>query len=129
MKLTHSWRRSLSYKDQSINLLWKWMDWGRYDRELRHERFNQRQGASTWFFKLSLNVFLPNVSFWSPWKHQKTKGFLRIFQGNQRGILGRNELKKKTTYSQDKNFGIFYFFKLEFTLRKAEQSLWGMELQ
>ena len=35
--LTLSWRRSLSYKNQSIGLL-KSMDWFLYDRNLRHER-------------------------------------------------------------------------------------------
>ena len=35
---TLSWRRSLSYRNQSIDLLWKLMDWFLYDRDLRHER-------------------------------------------------------------------------------------------
>ena len=30
------------------------------------------------------NPFLPNVPFWSPWKHQKTKGFL-MFLGGSKG--------------------------------------------
>ena len=36
--LTLSWRRSLSYRHQSIHLLCKSMDWFLYDRDLRHER-------------------------------------------------------------------------------------------
>ena len=36
--LTLSWRRSLSYKNQSIDLQRKSMDWFLYDRDLRHER-------------------------------------------------------------------------------------------
>ena len=36
MKL--SWRRSASYRKQSIDLLWKSVDWFRYDRDLCHER-------------------------------------------------------------------------------------------
>ena len=35
---TLSWRRSLSYRNQSIDLHRKSMDWFLYDRELRHER-------------------------------------------------------------------------------------------
>ena len=36
------------------------------------------------------NSFLPNVSFTSPRKHQKTKGF----QGDQKKTLGRSELNQ-----------------------------------
>ena len=37
--LTLSWRRSLSYRNQSIDLLYKSMDWFPYDRDLCHKRF------------------------------------------------------------------------------------------
>ena len=36
--LTVSWRRPLSYRNQSIDLLCKSMDWFLYDNGLRHER-------------------------------------------------------------------------------------------
>ena len=36
--LTLSRRRFLSYRNDSINLLWKSMAWLLYDRDLRHER-------------------------------------------------------------------------------------------
>ena len=36
--LTLSWRRPLSYRNQSIDLLCKSMDWFLYDNGLRHER-------------------------------------------------------------------------------------------
>ena len=39
--LTFSWRRSLSYRNQSIDLLCKSMEWFLYDRYLRHERVKQ----------------------------------------------------------------------------------------
>ena len=39
--LTLSWRRSLSYRKQSIDLQSKSMDWFLYDRDLRHERVKQ----------------------------------------------------------------------------------------
>ena len=38
--LTLSWRRSLSYRNQSIDLLRKSMDWFLYDNGLRHKRVN-----------------------------------------------------------------------------------------
>ena len=38
--LTLSWRRPLSYRNQSIDLLHKSMDWFLYDNGLRHERVN-----------------------------------------------------------------------------------------
>ena len=38
--LNLSWRRSLLYKNQSIDLLNKSMDWFLYDKNLRHERVN-----------------------------------------------------------------------------------------
>ena len=38
--LTISWRRPLSYRNQSIDLVCKSMDWFLYDNGLRHERVN-----------------------------------------------------------------------------------------
>ena len=38
MDLTPSCRSPLSYRNQSINLQSKLMDWFLYDRDLRHER-------------------------------------------------------------------------------------------
>ena len=38
--LTLSWRRPLSYRNQSTDLLCKSMDWFLYDNGLRHERVN-----------------------------------------------------------------------------------------
>ena len=38
MSLTLSWRRPLSYRNQSIDLLRKLMDWFLLDNGLRHER-------------------------------------------------------------------------------------------
>ena len=45
-----SWRRSLSYRNQSIDLLCKSMDWFLYDNGLRHDRvkfflFSQTKGS------------------------------------------------------------------------------------
>ena len=41
--LTLSWRRSLSYRNQSIDLLCKSMDWFLYDNGLRYERVNSEK--------------------------------------------------------------------------------------
>ena len=35
---THSWWKSLSYRNQAIDLLCKSVDWLLYDRDLRHNR-------------------------------------------------------------------------------------------
>ena len=50
--LTPSWRRSLLYRNQSINLLSKSMDLFLYNRDLRHERakdntFQQKYSTAT----------------------------------------------------------------------------------
>ena len=38
--------------------------------------------------KILFNPLLPNVPFWSPWKHQKTFGFL-MFSGGSKGNIGK----------------------------------------
>ena len=43
--LTLSWRRFPSYRNQSIDLQSKSVNWFLYDRELRHERVNQFHGV------------------------------------------------------------------------------------
>ena len=40
--LTLSCQRSLSYRNQSIDLQCKSMDWFLYDRDLRHEKVNSQ---------------------------------------------------------------------------------------
>ena len=46
--LTISWRRPLSYGNQSIDLLCKSMNWFLYDNGLRHKRVNSCGFASYW---------------------------------------------------------------------------------
>ena len=41
LHLTLSWRRPLSYRNQSTDLQSKSMDWFLYDNDLRHERVNK----------------------------------------------------------------------------------------
>ena len=55
VKSALSWRRSLSYRSQSIDLVCKSMDWFLYDRNL-HERVN---GTS------SMKELMHNVPKWS----------------------------------------------------------------
>ena len=43
--LTLSWRRFPSYRNQSIDLQSKSVNWFLYDRKLRHERVNQFHGV------------------------------------------------------------------------------------
>ena len=47
--LTFSWRRSLSYRDQSTDLQSKSMDWYLHDRDLHYERVNLGEGSTTTF--------------------------------------------------------------------------------
>ena len=51
--LTLWWQRSLSYRNQSIDLLSKSMDWFLYDRDLRHERVSRYFGKITQWLLLS----------------------------------------------------------------------------
>ena len=46
--LTLSWRRPISYRNQSIDLLRKSVDWFLYDIGLRHERVNIRNEIWRW---------------------------------------------------------------------------------
>ena len=46
--LTLSWRRSLSYRNQSIDLQSKSVDWFLYDNGLRHERVNRVTVCCEW---------------------------------------------------------------------------------
>ena len=59
--LTLSWRRPLSYKNQSIDLLLKLMDWFLYDNGLRHERVNYSVTHSQ--SKAQKNSFSKNCLF------------------------------------------------------------------
>ena len=52
--LTLSWRRPLSYRNQSIDLLNKSTDWFLYDNDLRHERV--KVSIETFLKKLTLKV-------------------------------------------------------------------------
>ena len=59
--LTLSWRRPLSYRNQSIDLLHKSIDWFLYDNGLRHERVKFDQSCITLplrdIFKTMVNIY------------------------------------------------------------------------
>ena len=57
LRLTLSWRRPLSYRNQSIDLLWFL-----YVNSLRHERI-KRVGLFLWSFNFSFS--LPILTFWN----------------------------------------------------------------
>ena len=77
--LTLSWRRSLSYRNQSIDLQSKSMNWFLYDRDLRHERVN----TFLWISKIWLSdQFPPYVPFWPFTKNRRKKLRHRCFLVN-----------------------------------------------
>ena len=47
--------------------------------------------TSNGVFRCSFNPFLPNVLFWSHWKHQKTEGF-EMFSGGSKEIIGKESV-------------------------------------
>ena len=57
---TLSWRRSLSYRNQSIDLLTKSIDWFLYNNNFRHERIKlylgKKEQASTHIHVISLEL-------------------------------------------------------------------------
>ena len=63
--LTLSWRRPLSYRNQSTDLLCKSMEWFLYDNGLRHERVKLQVLMSYLIEGSFFNTLkLPRVSFW-----------------------------------------------------------------
>ena len=58
--LTLSWRRPLSYRSQSIDLLGKSLDWFLYDNGLGHERVNVRMYSMDALRKNEGDYFLSN---------------------------------------------------------------------
>ena len=77
--LTLSWRRPLSYRSQSIDLLRKLMDWFLYDTGIRHERVKSWWRLSVFslisLFKSQFTKFSPISSraFISSFKLSLTK--------------------------------------------------------
>ena len=79
--LTLSWRRSLWYRNQSIDLQSKSMDWFLYDNDLSHERVN--------------HSFYWPLSEWSDSKIAETR---KVFSGLEEHFSPLNTLfKSKST--------------------------------
>ena len=67
-RLTLSWRRPISYRNQSIDLRSKSMDWFLYDISLRHEKvkfvlqsWNPRQKLSVYLYGATQNYTSPGA--------------------------------------------------------------------
>ena len=80
MMRTLSSRRSLSYRNQSIDLPCKSMDWFLYDRDLCYERVK------------CVNPFMTNVLMLYPLKPPGNLWFFGVFRGYEMGKLARNGL-------------------------------------
>ena len=59
LQLTPSWWRSLLYRNQSIDLHGKSMDWLLYNSDFRHERVKGRRGT---YFKMLLSTLVKWIS-------------------------------------------------------------------
>ena len=73
------WGKSLSYRNQSIDLFSKSMDWFLYDRDLRHERVKVRAAI----LQYCINPFYV-IGF--AWKVSK----YRVFSGPYFPVFGLN---------------------------------------
>ena len=58
-RLTLSWRSSLSYRNHSIDLQNKSMDWFLYQRDHRHERVNFTKVFQLWASMRLINISKP----------------------------------------------------------------------
>ena len=70
-----------------------------------------------------ITLFLPNVPFWSPWKHQKTKGFL-MFSGGSKGNIGKKRFNMNHLKSPKLIIHPFRFVLSASTLRKHLIQCW-----
>ena len=61
--LTLSWRRSLSYRSQPNDLLYKPVDWFLYDRDLRHQRITGKMALRTSFPRNALIWYLWLITY------------------------------------------------------------------
>ena len=85
--LALSWRRSLSYRNQSIDLLSKSIDWFLYDRDLLHERVNNFRKLilrSNIFHTSSLLLYRLNIL--------KNLGFSDVVEGFRKRPVSWNGL-------------------------------------
>ena len=91
LNLTLSWRRSLSYRNQSIDLLCKSMDWFLYDSVLRHERVKEEHKFYSELEQLSGDIpvqfgHCPQwfFFFWNLFHQRGCKSSMNVGGQNQR---------------------------------------------
>ena len=103
--LTLSWRKPLSYRNQSINLLRKSMDWFLYDNGLRHERFKKHNIMLEYevnIFENSMQYCRKNFKYRKKRTNNKIRTLPaevchRIFHTSKIGEMGAN-LSANVTY-------------------------------
>ena len=78
--LTLSWRRSLSYRNQFIDLLGKSMDWFLYDKDLHHERVKLAMHKLLTLSYIMLKNGQTFLKHFVVWKCKIFKVCLAIFQ-------------------------------------------------
>ena len=61
---TLSWRGPLPYRNQSIDLRSKSMDWFLYDNGLRHERVKNEMGMWSYYFSNRIIILRDSRNFW-----------------------------------------------------------------
>ena len=96
MCLTFSWRRPLSYRNQSIDLFCKSMDWFLYDRDLSHEIVKVKSPNKGVFRTLpskcllfQINHKIERKKVWNMFKvnNKDTSVFIIYFEHNSNIIL------------------------------------------
>ena len=123
MPLTLSWRKSLSYRNKSINLLCN-------DIDLRHERVNLV--ANKEFTVLTHFTIL--LHFCTPWKRKKTIGFLTISEGVKmehwreiswtKCIDSRTKCKQIPICNENQNTKMIPRISLELKIKPPDQRQW-----
>ena len=113
--LTLSWQRPLSYRNQSIDLLRKSMDWFLYDKGVRQERVKSAEHFLS-------NHFLSVVSFCTSWKRfQKAYEILshklRLSAANIGRSSTREMVLRMSENSQKQTCAGFFLIKLNVLIK------------
>ena len=90
--VTISWWRSLSYRKQSVDLLYRSMDWFLFDRDLRHERFKRSELVVTKYCHVHSLFFCDGltqkVPTWSIFFRKTSTLFFNFYLVAPRPTLG-----------------------------------------
>ena len=118
-ELTLSWQRSLSYRSQSIDLLYKSMDWFLYARDLCHERIKNRINSNLIFKLKSLVTHLSLLT---------GKAFDKCFAiGKRKVFLKKDRSKAEVITDYGKNKGTSNNkFRVINCLNKITKSYWSI---